>query len=147
MKVLKHLLAGGVESWIAFVAIINIVSFFLYPERNPIHLLVAPVDTLWAISYALAGVLILVGIGKERANIEAAGLMLLISGALIQVLVFAAVGSVRSLAGTWFTILNLLLLAVFASGRVWQILKTSRFIVADIRRGERQDKRERDDRR
>jgi hypothetical protein len=132
-KVFVRLWAGAFTSWIGCVAAINVISFFLYPGLSPIHDLIAPWDTLWAVTYGLAGILIFIGIGWERGNAEAAGIILLIGGALVQVLVFSAAGSVRSLTGTWFTVTNLSLLAIFASGRLWELLKASKFLIEDER--------------
>lgn len=90
MRAAERLLARGGDSWIGLAAVASIITFFRDPSRNPVHLLVAPFDTWWAIAYAVGGLLLLASIGWKQplANVEAAGWALLIVGALIQMLVF-----------------------------------------------------------
>ena len=116
------------ELWVAIVAIVNVVAYFTREDANPVHELVAPWDTVWAVTYAIAGVLMAVGLLRERsANLEAAGLLLLLGGLLVQLLVFASLG-VATLTGTWGTLVNLGSLTVITVWRVRTLVRASRNI-------------------
>lgn len=127
----RRLLARDFQSWVALLTVVNVLAFFFHPTPNPIHELVHPWDTLWALTYGAAGVLMLIGIIRPKsAHIEAAGLMLLIAGLLVQILVFASLG-VPTLIGTWFSVFTLSTLVVFAAARVTTLVKSTRMLGGD----------------
>lgn len=114
------------ELWISIVTVVNVITFFTRPEVNPVHELVSPLDGIWAVMYALAGILIAVGVLRTKsANFEAAGMVLLIVGLAVQLVVFGTLG-VASLNGTWGTLISLGSLAYLAIWRFRVILRTSR---------------------
>lgn len=116
------------ELWISILTIVNVVSFLLRPEANPIHDLVYPWDFLWAFMYALAGVAIFIGLVRERsAHFEASGLLLLLAGLAVQLAVFGTLG-VSTLTGTWGTFVSLSTLSLIAIWRLKIITKASKAI-------------------
>lgn len=125
---LRRMSLAPFEVWVGLITVINVASFVQDPSRNPIHVLVTPWDGIWAFTYGIAGVLMLVGIFRENsAHIEAAGLCFLMAGVTVEILVFASFG-VTSLNGTWFTIAVLGLLVVSAVVRLRSLVATSRRI-------------------
>ncbi len=128
---LKRARASPFELWVSIVAMVNVVGFFLRPDANPIHELVSPWDSIWAVSYGIAGVLMFVGIVRERSsNIEAAGLCLLLGGLIVQLIVFASLG-VNALNGTWGTLVSLGALSVITVWRIAILIRASR--LKDVR--------------
>ncbi len=123
---IKRARTSPFELWVSIVAIVNVVGFFARGEQNPIHELVAPWDTVWAVTYAIAGVLMFIGMVRERSShIEAAGLCLLLGGLIVQLIVFAALG-VSALNGTWGTLVSLGSLSVITVWRISMLIKASR---------------------
>jgi hypothetical protein len=114
------------ELWVGIVAMVNVVGFLTKPDANPIHLLVAPLDAVWACTYGVAGALLFVGLVRDRSShLEAIGLALLLGGILVQLIVFGTLG-VTSLNGTWGTIVSLSALGVIAVWRMQILLSSSR---------------------
>lgn len=114
------------ELWVSIVAIVNVIAFVLKPNANPIHVLVAPADLVWAIIYGLAGALIFVGlIRADSSQLEAAGLVLLITGIAVQLIIFGTLG-VATLTGTWGTLISLGSLAALTVWRFRVLAQASR---------------------
>lgn len=77
------------EVWVAFAAILTSVSFLLAPEaarQTPIGIALARFAWTWTYGYGIAGVLLLFGLWRGKANVEVAGLCLLSAALLMNAL-------------------------------------------------------------
>lgn len=122
----RNAVGSPIELWLSVVCMVGVAAFVTRPTASPIHQLVSPWDAIWAIVYGVAGVCIFVGLVRARsANIEVAGLSLMVCGIAVQLVVFASLG-VSTLTGTWGTIVSLGGLGLAIVWRISTIVRISR---------------------
>lgn len=91
-----------------FVGINNLINLIVHPGQQAASLLASPLDYFWGSLYATGGLLILIGLGIARANVEAAGCVAFGGGAFISALTLAILNG-------WASWNQIFLLALFAT--------------------------------
>jgi hypothetical protein len=125
----RRLKARDFQTVIAVLVLINVVVFIQNPAANPVHELTQPWDTLWAITYGMAGLFMVVGIARTRsAHIEAAGLFLLMAGALVQALTYLPLMGELGAVTVASSVLVLSALVWAAAARVHELFRVTRLL-------------------
>jgi protein-S-isoprenylcysteine O-methyltransferase Ste14 len=95
-----------------------------------------PWDSVWAAAYLLGGLLLFLGIGRRRVNVEAAGCILFVTGVVIEALAFLSLlGWTKTTS--WLTVALLLVFGAAAAARLWQIVTGRHHVL--VKFGERAD--------
>lgn len=119
---LRRLAVAPFEVAVAFAAVIVGVRGLADPAWTGIVAAVVPgLATGWSIGYALAGVLIVVGLASGRRSVEVVGLTMLAAGVVVQVVAAVivagwAVGVIGTLSRTGFAIAALVRVHTIVAG-------------------------------
>jgi hypothetical protein len=112
---------------VALFGVNSAYTFYNRPALSAVHQLVSPLDYMWSGMYGLGGLIIIVGIARARANIEAAGCVCLGGGALIAAIATAAVRGWSS----WNTVSLSVLIAVASAIRTWHLASGRVLVLLD----------------
>lgn len=116
---LSRLYVVSFTSLVALIAVNGAVNFFFHPERSMVTGLPQPLPWIWAFQYGLGGLLLLSGVIADRRDLEVAGCLGFMGGALVNALAWSA-----ALGGqAWNQVALLVCFAVAAGARLVQLLQ------------------------
>lgn len=125
-------------SLVAVLGVNNLVTLLGHPGAQAASLLASPLDYLWAGMYAAGGLLILVGLGTVRTNVEAAGCITFAAGALISALATVVVSGWDA----WNTVGVLALFVGAAVTRASHLARGRVLVLLDVATGTFRDGRQ-----
>src|SRR6266540_116036 len=120
---------------IACIGINNGLTVFISKRSVVSAALPTFFQSLWAIFYIIAGIMILIGIGMGARNIEAAGCIAFCGGSLINALAVADVLGWTS----WNSICVLLLFSIFSFIRAMNIMQGKVLVLLKVVNGDGDD--------
>jgi hypothetical protein len=119
---LGFVLASPFETWLGLAVIITSLAFFLNPvvaEQTSVgRTLKGPLDEIWNALYGISGVFVLYGLIKPRLHAELFGLILMISGILVNIV---GIYSVRGITTSLPSLTLLVAICLALAARSWSI--------------------------